>query len=172
MRSIRALLSWCATLWESAADPAEEDETAVGRVDFRRSLQTDDYSCGARAVFMISNHFGLGVSYQKVKTAVRTTAGDGTPVVPMIRFLRERGLKVNHCPSMNVRSLRRALQRDAVVLVHLDGDHFGVVHAMSLEYVYLADPSIFRQRGPRISKVAFAGRWSRWGITVRSTDRE
>lgn len=138
----------------------------AGTKHFSRSIQKDDYSCGSRSAFMIAKHFDLGLSYADVKEAVRTTE-DGTSVRPMIDFFRKHGLRVGVYPALTMRGLELILTRGAVLLVDLDGDHWGVVHGLTQRKVYLADPSIARQWGRKISRLRFRGRWGRWAMSVR-----
>ena len=166
-QSIRSLFGGDKGEEEDETDDVE-DTDMIGTGLFPRSLQKDDYSCGARAVYMIAKYFRLPHRYKEVKKAVGTTEDSGTSVKPMIRFFREHQLKTNHQPQMRFRDLRRALKNGAVVLVYLDGDHYGVVHAVTSEFVYLADPSLVRQLGRRTSKRVFKKRWKNWGITVRA----
>ena len=128
----------------------------LGSTEFPRSLQRDCYSCGARSCYMVSEFFGLDLPYSKVKRLVETDH-DGTRVKPMIRFFRSRGLKVAERRTTKMRDLEHALEHGGVVLVHVDGDHFAVVHAMSAKWVWLADPSIFRQLGRRICNFSMSG---------------
>ena len=139
----------------------------LGTSDFKRSFQLDDYSCGPRSAYMIARHFGIWwVPYLKVKKDLKTTE-DGVTVRPILEFFRKHKLKTSYKPTMYFRDLKAALSRDAVVMVHVNGDHLAVVHGVTDSHVYLADPSIVRTLGRRITKETFFRRWSRWGITVR-----
>jgi len=139
----------------------------LGTADFKRSYQLDDYSCGAHSAYMIARHFGIWwVPYTKVKRQLKTNE-DGTTLRPILQFFRKHKLKTNYRPNMYFKDLKGALARDAVVMVHVDGDHLAVVHGMTDSHVYLADPSIVRTFGRRVTKETFLRRWSRWGITVR-----
>ena len=139
----------------------------LGTADFKRSFQLDDYSCGPRSAYMIVRHFGIWwAPYLKVKKDLKTTE-DGVTVRPILQFFRKHKLKTRYMPTMYFRDLKAALSRDAVVMVHVDGDHLAVVHGVTDSHVYLADPSVMRTLGRRITKETFFRRWSRWGITVR-----
>jgi ABC-type bacteriocin/lantibiotic exporter with double-glycine peptidase domain len=137
----------------------------IGTTNFKRSLQRDSYSCGARSVFMILQHFGSTLKYSEVKEALGTDE-EGTKVKAMIKCLRAHGLRVGHRPDMSFKKLQKALANNAIVLVHLDGDHFGVVHGMSERRVYLADPSIARCVNGSIYTRGFKKRWTDWGLVV------
>jgi ABC-type bacteriocin/lantibiotic exporter with double-glycine peptidase domain len=116
----------------------------AGATHFRRSLQLDFYSCGARSVFAVLRHFDRALPYPAVKKRLGTSWSHGTSVLPMVKLMRARGLRVGHRPLMSWRELIRALKRNAAVLVHLDGDHLAVVHGADAQRVYLADPALTR----------------------------
>lgn len=146
--------------------PSGDDFVGVTPRKFQRSVQTDDWSCGPRAVHMILKHYGVAPAYSETCKKLRATPDEGTTVKAMIQFLRKRGLRVRYQPKMNTDVLWAALDRDAVALVHLDGDHFGVVHGLDSKYVYLADPSIIRLAGRKMARRKFLRRWSCWALLV------
>lgn len=137
--------------------------------EFKRSVQTDDWSCGPRSVHMILKHYGVKSSYHKILKKLKSSSDHGTTVKDMIRVLRRNKLRVRYQPKMNIDVLRTALSRGAVALVHLDGDHLGVVHALDNTHAYLADPSIVRMSGRKMSRRRFLRRWSCWGLLVAPT---
>ena len=67
---------------------------AVHTRDFRRSLQLDDYNCGARSVYAVLRHFGAAMPYRLVTLKLKTRPDRGTAVRSMIRLLRGRALRV------------------------------------------------------------------------------
>ena len=137
----------------------------VGTLDVERSFQLDNYSCGARSVYMITRFFGIDHSYAAVKAGVGCTT-EGTNVRPMIDFFREVGLRVRPMPDMGLRDMRKVFEQGGLVLAHVDGDHFIVVNGLSNKTVYLADPSPVRTFGRSIPKKKFQKRWGYWGIAV------
>ncbi len=140
----------------------------IGYPDFPRELQFTGYTCGPCCTYAIASFFGADVSYREVRDSVRTTP-DGTSEDAIVRFLREHKFRVAPRDTLTWRELLTALRGGNVVLVGLDGDHYGVVHAYDEDYdeVYLADPSLRRQLGRRISSTRFKQRWMRDGVIVR-----
>lgn len=140
----------------------------VGEPDFPRTLQFTSYTCGPCSVYSIATFFGVDVSYDEVKTGVRTDT-EGTDERDVVRFLRRQGLRVSAREGLRFVQLVRALRDECVVLVGLDGDHYGVVHAYDDEdkIVYLADPSIRRQLGRCLTRERFEERWMNDGVIVR-----
>lgn len=148
-----------------ARDAVDHVADVSGTVVFPREIQLDDYSCGARSVYAISRHFKMRVSYREVKRVVGTTE-EGTEEAPIVAFFRSHGLRVGVRPRLRLEELRRVLEARAVVLISLDGDHYGVVHAMSDALVWVADPSVLRQQLPFLTKARFKKRWGREGVIV------
>jgi predicted double-glycine peptidase len=144
------------------------DVVGVPTHEFRRVVQDNDWSCGACSVHMVLRHFGVTQRYRKTVRDLGSSPAHGTNVGDMIAVLRDAGLRVGYRPNLGMRRLCDALSNDAVVLVHLDGDHFGVVHGADRTRVYLADPSIIRMPGRRMEHRKFLQRWTRWGLVVRA----
>lgn len=134
---------------------------------FKRSIQLDTYSCGVHSVAMIVHHFGDKTPFATLKRELRCTPDKGTSVKAMIDAFRTRELGVAHLSNMRFSELRSWLDKGRLVLVHLDGDHFGVVHGYDAEWVYLADPSLLRLLGTKMSHKAFRKRWTNWGLAVK-----
>lgn len=140
----------------------------IGFPDFPRELQFTSYTCGACSAYAIASFFGADVDYYDVRDSVGTTV-EGTTESAIVRFLRSCGLRVAPRDALSWRGLLAALAQRNVVLVGLDGDHYGVVHAYDADHdeVYLADPSLRRQLGRRTSAARFKSRWMRDGVIVR-----
>lgn len=139
----------------------------VGTKSFPRSLQLDDYSCGSRAVYSVMRHFSVTRPHWLLKSQLGTKPDTGTTVHQMIRVLRRHGLRVGYRPNLGWRELVQALRVEAVVIVHLDGEHLAVAHALDHRKVWLADPSLLRCPGRTQTRRKFLSRWTRWGLVVR-----
>ena len=139
----------------------------IGTTHFTRSIQLDSWSCGSQVVFSALRHFGVHRPHRLLQIQLGTNPSSGTSVSSMIRVLREQGLRVDYRPHLNWRELLNALKVGAVVVVHLDGDHFGTAFGADDEHVYLADPSVTRLLGRRQTRRKFLARWTRWGLVVR-----
>jgi ABC-type bacteriocin/lantibiotic exporter with double-glycine peptidase domain len=137
-------------------------------LDFKRSIQCDSYTCGVHSVAMIVRYFGYSTPFKELKRELNCTPARGTPVHAMIKAMRSRRLRVRHNYRMRFRELQASLRRRELLLVHLDGDHFGVVHGFDSQFVYLADPSIVRLIGRKMTHTAFRKRWTNWSLAVWS----
>ncbi len=139
----------------------------VGTTKFTRLLQLDDWSCASRSVQAVLKFFGISRPHWLLKSQLGTKPDTGTAVHQMIRVLRRHDLQVGYRPSLTWRELVRALKADAVLIVHLDGDHVAVAHGIDDTHVHLADPSFARCPGRRQTRRRFLERWTRWGLVVR-----
>lgn len=135
----------------------------IGTANFKVSRQRDDYSCGARCVYMILRHFGRKVRYSKIKEQCLTTS-NGTNVHSLLGVLRFYGLEVGVRPKMSIRSLRDSLKKNAVVLVHVDVEHFAVVYGRCRRFTYIADPD--KTAPNKHLNSVFKVRWNCWGLVV------
>lgn len=135
--------------------------------EFKRVVQLDGWSCGARSVQMILEHYGKRCEYRRLTQLLGTDPDSGTPVNNMLSVFRRFELKVSRKTNMLFPELKKDVAAGRVLLVHLDGDHFGVVHGYDDTHVYLADPSVLRAPFRTTSKAAFLKRWTRWALSVR-----
>ena len=136
----------------------------VGTLAFPRKLQFDQFTCGSRSVHAACKHYGLDVSHDEIMEGLGTDE-NGTAATPIVRFLREQGLRAGYHPRMTFQQLENALGRGAVVIVDLNGTHWAIAIAMSEDYVWLSDSSL-RRIGRRTSRARFRERWARLGIIV------
>lgn len=139
----------------------------IGTTKFTRLLQLDDWSCGSRSVQAVLKFFGITSPHWLLKSQLGTKPDTGTAVHQMIRVLRRHGLRVGYRPNLGWREIVQALKLGGVAIVHLDGDHIGVVHGADDTHVHIADPSIIRCPGRRQTREKFLSRWTRWGLIVR-----
>lgn len=139
----------------------------IGTKKFTRLMQFDDWTCASRSVQAVLQFFGIAHPHGLLKSQLGTRPDTGTKVSSMILVLRRNGLRVGYRPHLSWRALVHALKVGAVVIVHLDGDHLGVVHGVDDEHVHIADPSITRLLGRRQTRRKFLSRWTRWGLAVR-----
>ena len=139
-------------------------DEVVGTLDFPRHIQWDGYSCGARCTSAIAEHYGLDVSYDDIKTEVNLDE-DGTAMTPIMKFFRRRGLSAGRHRKMSWKQFVSALQREAVVLVDLDGTHWSVAYAASSSHVWVSNP-VLRQFQRKITRACFNKRWTRLGVVI------
>jgi len=148
--------------------PDKRSDSLVGFADFPRKFQFTSYTCGPCCVYAITSFFGVDVSYREVYEKLKTDS-DGTAEAPVIRFLRSHGMRVGRRPKMSWRDLVKAIATDNVVMVGLDGDHYGVVYAIDEkeDTVYLSDPSWKSQLFRESSISQFEKRWNNEGLIIR-----
>lgn len=144
----------------------------IGTRDFRRRIQTDDYSCGSRAVEAVLDWADLCTPHALLKYQLKTRPEHGTTVSRIIAVLRNSGLRVGYRPKLSWRGLVHALKNGAVVLAHCDGDHWVVVFGVDRTHVHVADSSLLRCAGRRQTRRRWLKRWARWGLLIRTPLRK
>jgi len=96
---------------------------AVTLPDFPRSIQLDNYSCGAKAVFCILQFYNKQCAPESVEEQLHTDA-DGTAVIDIKRVLNRYGLVCRTLRNPGLRDLKAAIDGDCPVLISLyDGSH-------------------------------------------------
>lgn len=140
------------------------DKEIVGVVKFPRVLQWTDATCATCSMYSLLKYFGVDVSYAALKAdlierLVTTWRG-------MADFVTAQGLEAHVLETATLTHLKGLLALGALMLVELDEGHVGVVHAMSADRVWLADPSILRQWTRSVSYEQFLARWTSRALVV------
>ena len=147
----------------------QREAVIVGTLAFPREVQFDKFSCGSRCVHSACKHYGLEVSHDEIMDGLGTDE-DGTAATPIVRFLREQGLRAGYHPRMTFQQLENALGRGSIVIVDLGGTHWSILTALSRDHAWLADPSL-RRVGRRTTRAGFRERWAGLGIVVSTRPR-
>lgn len=153
---------------------ARAERAAVGDADdvvldgFERSIQLDDYSCGAQVTFSILRYFGCARSVART-TALLGTDDDGTSWTAMRRLFNARGLRTRAVEDARKRDIKAAIEAGSPVVVSVDDEeHWACVFGYGDKHVYLADPSLPRSPRVLVPWSTFMARWDRWaGIVGR-----
>ena len=131
----------------------------------RRSVQVDDYSCGAHATLSILRAFGRGRSLRATLDGLGTDE-DGTAAGPIMKLLRRRGLSVRVLRRARMRDLDAAVEQGRPCIVSLsDGEHWGVVGGTSRSRVFVTDSSPWRWWSA-VPRKRFRGEWDGWMMVV------
>ncbi len=130
-------------------------------LDMDRTLQLDNYSCGAKSAFMILNYYGRAKSIANVERKLKTTE-EGTSPVRIFSLLEKRGLRVLLKDRAKLRDIRDAIDDGAPVLVPLYGKHLAVAYGYSNGVIYVNDPSVMSSILCAWSTREFKDRWDRW----------
>jgi ABC-type bacteriocin/lantibiotic exporter with double-glycine peptidase domain/CRP-like cAMP-binding protein len=154
----------------SPADGVDEfepgDTPAAAPPDGRRFplvYQLDEMDCGVACVAMVCRYFGREVALPHIRLAVGTSV-DGTSLRGIQRGGEFVGLAVTPVRA----SKARLDQLPLPAIVHLDQNHWVVLHRVTPARVDVADPARGRQR---LSRDKFLARWSGYAALVRPTDR-
>lgn len=122
-------VSWAASL---------DSETPSEGVVVRQRGRSD---CGAAALKMIFNHYGIDGTLEDLEAATRT-GPDGTSLLALKHVAKQRGL-----PSQGLRlSVERLVGVSMPAIAHVHGSHFVVVRSATADRIVVDDPSIGRLR--------------------------
>ncbi|MBI4024748.1 MAG: hypothetical protein HY360_07175 [Verrucomicrobia bacterium] len=138
---------------------------AVFLKSFSRSLQWDDYSCGAQCAFMILAYYGRARSLRNVMRDAGTN-DDGTGQDQLRALFANRGLRPRRISRPTIAKIRRAIAQGFPVLVGVDEDHWAAVYGYAPGFVLVADPAADRSRFCRQSVRAFQERWDKWAMRI------
>lgn len=138
---------------------------------FERSIQLDDFSCGAQVTYAILRYFGRARSISRT-TDLLGTDDDGTAWAAMRRLFVARGLRTRFRDGARKRDIKTAIDAGAPVVVSVDDEeHWACVFGYGKHHVYLADPSLPRSMRVLVTWSTFMGRWDRWAGVVSSRRR-
>jgi ABC-type bacteriocin/lantibiotic exporter with double-glycine peptidase domain len=145
---------------------------AVTLPNFPRSIQLDEYSCGAKSVYCILQYYRKLCTPGSVERLLQTDS-DGTDVSDIKRVLKRHGLKCRTLRKPGLRDLRAAIDNDCPIFVSLyDGEHYAVVYGYSSGHIFVMNPSLdFTEEGVgslrcAVGKDQFRRMWDKWGIVV------
>ena len=144
---------------------------AVILPDFPRSIQLDDYSCGAKAVFCILQFYNKQCTLDSVEEQLHTDE-DGTSVSDIKRVFRRYHLNCRILRKPGLRDLKAAIDNECPILISLnDGEHYSVVYGYSSSHIFVSNPSLNVLTGygsirSAILNAEFRREWDRCGIVV------
>ena len=125
--------------------------------DFPRSLQMDEYSCGAQAAFAVLKYYGKARSIKNVTRELGSTS-DGTDSGQLRRLFKRRGLRPVVLKKPTIKSLKKEINAGNPVIVSLDTDHWAPVYGYGRGCIFVADPALGRSLRCRHSKKRFRRR--------------
>lgn len=133
---------------------------------FPRTLQLDDFSCGAQCAYMVLKYYGKARSINHVTKKLGTTV-DGTSTNQLRTLLRARGLKVVSVDPCSPARLRKAIHSGSPAIVCVDDlEHFAVVYGFDGDDMLVADPALNRSVMCWHSSSRFRERWDRTALIV------
>ncbi len=142
-------------------------------LDIDKSIQPDNYSCGAQSTFAILKYYGKARSISNVEKMLGTTK-DGTSETRIYKLFRQRGLKVILNEKANFKTIKESIIKyKAPFLTTIDYDedpekdksHWIVIYGFSDNYIYVLDPAIKRPF-VRWKKKKFRDRWDKDGAII------
>ena len=145
---------------------------AVILPDFPRSIQLDDYSCGAKAVFCILQFHNKQCTPESIEKELHTDS-DGTSVPDIKRVLKRHCLKCHTLKKPGLRELKTSINDGYPVLVSLyDSEHYAVVYGYSSSHIFVMNSSVdITDDGVgslrcTVRKDRFRNAWDKWALVV------
>jgi ABC-type bacteriocin/lantibiotic exporter with double-glycine peptidase domain len=145
---------------------------AVILPNFPKSIQLDEYSCGAKSVYCILKYFGKRCTPRSVERLLDTDE-DGTDISDIKRVFKRYHLNCRIPRKPGLRDLKTAIDDDCPILITLyDDEHYSVVYGYSSGHIFVINPSLdFTEDGVgslrcAVSKSEFRKIFDRWGIVI------
>ena len=111
-------------------------------LNMKRSIQLDNYSCGAQCVYMILNYFNKYKTLNEIKESLNATETDGTDTKQILNYLVENGFDVQINEKGAISSIQDAIEKGYPILITVDeGDHWVVVYGYSDDGIFVLDSS-------------------------------
>ena len=138
---------------------------------FPRSIQLDDYSCGAKAVYCILQFYGKRSTPKSVKEQLHTDE-DGTSVSDIKRVFRRYHLNYRTLRKPGLRHLKAAIDDECPVLISLyGGSHYSVIYGFSDSHIFVSNPSLNILTGYgsircAITNAEFRKIWDKYAVIV------
>lgn len=117
----------------------------------------------------VAKYYGSKRKFKRLQAELGTNPDTGTTVVAMQESLREMGLAAPSYASTTIRKLTKHLSK-GVAILHVDGNHFMVVHGRKGKFFYIMDPL---GKPDRISIRTLSRRWhDGWAIMISGASNE
>ncbi len=108
----------------------------------KRSIQLDNYSCGAQCVYVILNYFQKDKTLNEIKESLNTTETDGTATKQILNYLIRNGLDVQINEKNTISSIQESIGNGYPMLITIDeGDHWVLVYGYSDDGIFVLDSS-------------------------------
>jgi ATP-binding cassette subfamily B protein len=149
---------------EELSESTEDERFGVPKRRIRRFpivYQLDEMDCGAACIAMATRHFGRDVSVTHIRDAVGVGL-EGTSLLGITEGAKAIGLAARSIKA----SKSRLDELPLPAVVHVEGNHWVVLHDVDSRRVRIADPAL----GPRrIPRAAFEETWSGYAALLAST---
>jgi ABC-type bacteriocin/lantibiotic exporter with double-glycine peptidase domain len=139
---------------------------------FRRVIQLDGYSCGARATQAVLAYFGIHRSPRTIERKLRTT-WEGTDASDIAKVLRAYGLVVRIHRKMSLQDIRKAIDSECpIICTTWDNEHYVACHGISNSHIFVMNPSLDASSTGvgaiwcAVTKQNFKKMWDKYGMVV------
>jgi predicted double-glycine peptidase len=142
-------------------------------IDLRIAVQTYDYDCGASALQVVMEYYGVGIDAERLRKELKTDI-NGTRYVNMIALAEKYGFQVYASTNFTLESLKRFVDDHYPVIVAVqawadrymtpgewrkdyDDGHYVVVIGHQENVIIFEDPSSWRRTW--LTEREFLARW-------------
>ncbi len=138
-------------------------------INIRRSIQIDDFTCGAQSTYSILDYYDVSISRQDLERKLQVKKNGHADEQAIYRLLKNKGLKLLRKNKATLATIVEAIDEyESPFLTTIDNeDHWIVVYGYSDKNIFVLDPSIKRPF-VKWDKAKFRSLWDKSGIIVCS----
>jgi ABC-type bacteriocin/lantibiotic exporter with double-glycine peptidase domain len=136
--------------------PMIENRDIIKILDFPKTRQAENWTCGANAVQKICEYYGEDYREMDLVRKLKATPEDGTALQPIKDFFVEAKFKIDVREHMTIAELKRYIDRDIPVLLMIQAwikhesdysgwlnGHFIVCIGYTRDELLFSDPSLY-----------------------------
>jgi ABC-type bacteriocin/lantibiotic exporter with double-glycine peptidase domain len=139
---------------------------------FRRVIQLDGYSCGARVVQAVLCFHGIHRAPRTIERNLNTT-WEGTDASDIAKVLRGYGLVVRIHRKMSLQDIRKTIGSECpLICTTWENEHYVAIYGISNSHVFVMNPSLDASKDGvgaiwcAVTKWDFKKMWDRYGMVV------
>lgn len=107
----------------------------------KRSIQLDNYSCGAHCTYMIVNYYNKKISLGKIIKQLKTDE-NGTSEKSIFGLFRKNGLTVKENWKASRRDIKKAVDNGFPILISMYKLHWSIIYGYTRMGIFILDPSL------------------------------
>ena len=107
----------------------------------KRSIQMDNYSCGAHCTYMIVNYYNRKMSLGKIIKQLKTDE-KGTSEKSIFDLLKKNGLTVKENWNASRRDIKKAVDNGSPILISMYKYHWSIIYGYTRTGIFILDSSL------------------------------
>ncbi len=119
----------------------ERIRSAIVIRGMRRSIQMDNFSCGAHCTYMIVNYYNKKMSLGKIIKQLRTDE-NGTSEKAIFSLFKKKGLSVYEKWNASRKDIKKAVDNGFPILISMHQDHWSIIYGYTKTGIFILDPSL------------------------------